>query len=72
MRTLNGVKKHLADWEELVKKYGKNLMQCPGELRTMALGVIPTNMKTELMPTDIEFPTWQSILEYCRKRTVHL
>ena len=47
-------------------------MQCPGELRTIPLGEIPTDMETELMPKDIKFPTWQSILEYCRKRTVHL
>ena len=53
---LNGLQKHLADWEELVRKYGKNLMQCSGELRTMALGVIPTDMETELMPKDVGFP----------------
>ena len=47
-------------------------MQCPGKLRTMALGDIPSDMETELMPKDVAFPAWQSILAYCRKRTVHL
>ena len=72
MRTISGLQKHLADWEELVRKYGKNLTQCPGELRTMALGVIPAGMETELMPKDVEYHTWQSIVAYCRKRTTNL
>ena len=38
----------------------------------MARGVIPADMETELMPKDVELPTWQSILAYCRKRTTNL
>jgi hypothetical protein len=69
---LNGLQKHLADWEELVKKYGKNLMTCPGELRAMVLGIIPSDMETELMPKDVEYPTWQTIIAFCRKTTIYL
>ena len=50
--------KHLADWEELITMYGQALMNCPAELRTMTLGIIPRCFEDELLPKDTEFPTW--------------
>ena len=63
---------HLADWEELINLYGKNLQSCPEELRTMTLGIIPSAFEDELLPKEVEYPTWRSILVFCRKRTRHL
>ena len=45
---------HLADWEEMIGKYGQNLMRCPEGLRTMSLGVIPKSCKDELMHKEVK------------------
>ena len=63
---------HLADWEICLNKYGSNLKQCPQELRIMILDIIPEKMKDEIIHKDAEYPTYQSILRFCRKRTIHL
>ena len=44
-------------------------MKCPEELRTMTLGVIPKSFEDELMHKEAEYPTWRSLLVYCRVRT---
>ena len=66
---LNKLGQHLAEWEELITEYGKNLQSCPMELRTMTLGIIPRSYEDELLPKESEYPSWRSILVYCRKRT---
>ena len=69
---LRKLHQHLADWEELVNKYGQNLMICPDELRTMTLGIIPRSHEDELLHREREYPTWRDVLIYCRKRTREL
>ena len=69
---LKKLEKHLADWEELISKYGSNLLKCPEELRTMTLGVVPRSVEDELIHKDQEYPTWRHVISYCRKRTRQL
>ena len=69
---LHKLGQHLADWEELITEYGSNLQSCPMELRTMTLGIIPRSFEDELMPKEAEYPTWRSVIVYCRKRTRNL
>ena len=63
---------HLADWEQLINQYGKNLQSCPVELRMMTLGIIPRAFEDGLLLKDVEYPTWRSIAVYCRARTKNL
>ena len=38
----------------------------------MTLGIIPRSFEDELMPKEAEYPTWRSVIVYCRKRTRNL
>ena len=60
---------HLADWEEMIGKYGQNLMGCPGGLRTMTLGVIPKSYEDEFMHEEVGYPNWRSVISYCTRFT---
>ena len=69
---LKKLERHLADWEELITKYGSNLLRCPEELRTMTLGIVPKSFEDDLIHKDKEHPTWRHIISYCRQRTRHI
>ena len=69
---LDKLTQHLADWQETLTKYGRNFMKCPEELRTMILGIIPTEFENELVAKDLEYPTWQSIVAFWAKKCVNL
>ena len=41
---------HLDDWTECLQTYGSELLAAPGILRTMVLGIIPTELKMNSSP----------------------
>ena len=53
-----------------MEKYGSELLAAPGILRTMVLGIIPTEYEDELLAKP-HIKTWQEIVQWCKIKTVY-
>ena len=60
--------RHLATWEEYLQKFGTQLRQTPQALRVMILDTLPNPYAEKLRPKRDKYPTYQSILKYCRDK----
>ena len=61
---------HLDDWTECLQTYGSDLLAAPGILRTLLLGIIPTELEDELLSKP-HVKTWQEIINWCKIKTVY-
>ena len=59
---LDQLNSHLDDWVECLQTHGTELLQAPGMLRTMLLGIVPAEYEDELL-TNPQIKSWQSIIE---------
>ena len=67
---LDSLSAHLDDWVECLQTYCSELLHAPGTLRSMLLGVIPTEYEDELLSRP-NIKTWQEIIQWCKTRTVY-
>ena len=67
---LEALSAHLDDWVECLQTHCAELLHAPGVLRSMILGVIPTEFEDELL-TKPHVKTWQEIVEWCKIKTVY-
>ena len=67
---LENLSAHLDDWVDCLQSHCTELIHAPGVLRTMLLGVIPTEYEDELL-TKPFVKTWQEIVQWCKIRTVY-
>ena len=61
---------HLDDWVECLQTHCAELLAAPGILRTMILGVIPSEFEDELLAKP-HIKTWQEIVQWCKIKTVY-
>ena len=61
---------HLDDWVECLQTHCSELLHAPGLLRSMILGIIPTEYEDELLAKP-HIKTWQEIVQWCKLRTVY-
>ena len=57
-------------WVECLQTHGTELLNAPGVLRTMLLGIIPTEFEDELLSKPY-IKTWQEIIQWCKVKTVY-
>ena len=50
--------------------YNQELLGAPTVLRSMLLGIIPTEYEDEIL-TRPEVKTWKDIIEFCNRRTIY-
>ena len=67
---MDQLSQHLDDWTECLQTYGSELLAAPGILRTMLLGIIPTELEDELLSKP-HVKTWQEIINWCKIKTVY-
>ena len=67
---MEGLSAHLDDWTECLTTYCSELLHAPGVLRSMLLGVIPTDFEDELLGNP-QIKTWQEIVQWCKVKTVY-
>ena len=67
---LENLSGHLDEWVECLETHGTELMNAPGILRTMLLGVIPTEFEDELLSKPY-VKSWQEIVQWCKIKTVY-
>ena len=67
---LEALSAHLDDWVDCLQTHCIELLHAPGILRTMLLGIIPTEFEDELL-TKPHVKTWQEIVQWCKIRTVY-
>ena len=61
---------HLDDWVECLQTHCAELLHTPGMVRTMLLGIIPTEFEDELLSKPHIKP-WQEIVQWCKIRTIY-
>ena len=67
-KTEAGLLQHLNSWEEYLNKYGAELRKTPATLRTLLINILPKDLAEKLRIKRVKYPTFQSILQYCRDR----
>ena len=67
---LGSLSSHLDEWVECLQTHGTELFNAPSILRTMLLGVIPTEFEDELLSKP-HLKGWQDIIEWCKVKTVY-
>ena len=67
---LDQLNSHVDDWVECLQTHGTEMLQTPGMLRTMLLGIVPTGYEDKLL-TNPQIKTWQEIIEWCRIKTIY-
>ena len=61
---------HLDDWVECLQTHCADLLHAPGMVRTMLLGIIPTDFEDELLSKP-HIKSWQEIINWCKLRTIY-
>ena len=61
---------HLDDWVDCLQTHCAELLHAPGILRSMILGIIPSEFEDELLSKP-HIKTWQEIVEWCKVKTVY-
>ena len=68
--SLSNLKKHLADWQECLETHNKELLSCPTVIRSMLMGIIPTEYEDEILVRP-EIVSYKDIIEFCNRRTTY-
>ena len=61
---------HLDDWVECLQTHCVEMLHAPGMVRSMLLGVIPTEYEEELLSKP-HIKSWQEIINWCKLRTTY-
>ena len=71
-RAMMKLPEHRDDWVTLLEEYRQELMNCPLQLRTKILAIIPPDLETILTDgTHPEVKIYQDIIRFCKARTYH-
>lgn len=67
---IENLSQHLDDWVECLETHCTELLHAPGTLRSMILGVLPSDLEDELLSKP-NVKTWQEIVSWCKVKTVY-
>ena len=73
---MSKLSEHLDDWVDVLTTYGSELEHCPKLLRNMILGVIPTELETEILEKENDpmcydravFRDYTGIIRWCKAK----
>ena len=68
--SIGNLTQHLDAWFECLKTHNTELLSAPNVLRSMLMGVIPTEYEDEILARP-EIATYTDIIEYCKRRTTY-
>ena len=68
--SIGNLNQHLESWIECLEMHNAELLAAPKVLRTMLLGVIPTEYEDDILAKP-EIVTYQDIINYCKVRTTY-
>ena len=68
--SIGNLTQHLDSWQECLESYNQELLNAPNVLRSMVLGIIPSEYEDEILVRP-EVHTWQQVLEFCKRRTTY-
>ena len=64
----NTLVQHLANWEEQLTKYGKELRMTPDVLRVMMLDIVPTELASKMNCKVKKYATWQHVVQHVKEK----
>ena len=68
--SIGNLTQHLDAWVECLETHNTELLAAPNVLRSMLLGIIPTEYEDEILVRP-EITTYAEIIEYCKRRTTY-
>ena len=68
--SIGNLNQHLDAWLECLETHNQELLAAPNVLRTMLLGVIPTEFEDEILVRP-EVVTYRDIIAFCKNRTIY-
>ena len=67
---LESLSSHLDEWVECLETHGTELLAAPGVLRSMLLGIIPSDYEDELSSKP-HIQSWQEIMQWCKVKNIY-
>ena len=70
-RSEKQLEEHLDAWEEMLDKYGGQLIEyAPGHVRVMLIKTLPSDIENELLDHP-DLSSWEQILDYLRRKLIY-